>query len=164
MSTSGTGFKLIDVYPYRLNRERDGVPEFLLLHRAPGMVYEGQWRMVGGKVEASESRAGAAIRELREELGTDALLVWAIPSVNHFYDHRRDEFHLVAAFAAELPAECPLRLNHEHDDARWMRVEEAAALLIWPEQIKMITYISTLLAKGDVPGEWIVAGQPSSKP
>ncbi|MFB6274223.1 MAG: NUDIX domain-containing protein, partial [Salinibacter sp.] len=44
--------RVVDVYPYR---EQSVNPEFLLLRRASGTEYAGQWRMVGGKIEPDEA-------------------------------------------------------------------------------------------------------------
>jgi dihydroneopterin triphosphate diphosphatase len=148
--------QLVDVYPYRYFEEQ---LQFLLLKRAPGRIYEGQWRMVGGKVGSGERRDKAALRELREELGAEPARFWAVPAVNHFYDAQSDEFRLVAAFAAELSERCTIALNHEHDDFRWVSEEDAEKMVIWPEQIKMIGYISAILEKNEIPDVWIVRNQ-----
>jgi dihydroneopterin triphosphate diphosphatase len=146
--------QLVDVYPYRYFGEE---LQFLLLKRAPGRIYEGQWRMVGGKAAAGEHRVNTALRELHEELGTEPLRFWAVPAVNHFYDAETDEFRLVAAFAAELPENCIITLNHEHIEFRWVSEGDAGKMLIWPEQIKMIGYISAILKKNDIPDVWIIS-------
>jgi dihydroneopterin triphosphate diphosphatase len=148
--------QLVDVYPYRYFEEE---LQFLLLKRAPGRIYEGQWRMVGGKAGSGERRGNAALRELREELGTEPHRFWAVPAVNHFYDAEADEFRLVAAFAAELPEICTITLNHEHVDYRWVNEGDAGKMVIWPEQIKMIGYISAILKKNEIPDVWIIGNQ-----
>lgn len=146
--------QLIDVYPYRYSGNE---LQFLLLKRAKGRIYEGQWRMVGGKVEAGEQRSIAALRELGEEINVAPVVFWAVPAANHFYDVQTDSFRLVAVFAAELPAECTIHLNHEHDDYCWVNVTDAGKKLIWPEQNKMTGYISDILKKKPIPEAWIVS-------
>ena len=76
--------RVVDVYPYRLDENH--LPEFLLVRRAAGLVYAGQWRMIGGKVDAGETAWQAALRELREETGLTPTRFWSLPSVNHFYE------------------------------------------------------------------------------
>jgi dihydroneopterin triphosphate diphosphatase len=146
--------RLIDVYAYRYSNE---ALQFLLLKRAPGRIYEGQWRMVGGKAKQGERRSSTALRELHEELGADPVRVWAVPAANHFYDVKADEFRLVAAFAAEMPVGCDIILNHEHEDFRWVNADQAGKMLVWPEQIKMLGYISAILKKNEIPDEWIIS-------
>ena len=139
--------RVIDVYPYRLARENE--PEFLLLRRAAGVVYAGAWRMVGGKVHADEAAWQAALRELREETGHGPVCLWALPSVNTFYEWQHDRVNLTPAFAAELDAE-PV-LNHEHDAFAWLSVEEAAARLRWPEQQRLLRLAHRLIGHGVPP-------------
>jgi 8-oxo-dGTP diphosphatase len=45
----------------------------LLQQRAPGRAMAGLWEFPGGKVEADELPEAALVRELREELGIEAL-------------------------------------------------------------------------------------------
>ncbi|MFU8858890.1 MAG: NUDIX domain-containing protein [Cyclonatronaceae bacterium] len=146
--------QLIDVYPYRYSGSE---LQFLLLKRSKGRIYEGQWRMVGGKVQAGEKRSQAAFRELVEEVDVTPVVFWAVPAVNHFYDLQTDSFMMVAAFAAELPAFCAVKLNHEHEDYCWVNETDAGKMLIWPEQIKMTGYISDILKKKPLPETWIIS-------
>ncbi len=54
--------RLVDVYVYRLEQNK---VKILLLKRAQDVVYGGQWRMIGGKVNDDEKAYQAARRELR---------------------------------------------------------------------------------------------------
>ncbi|MGF1670420.1 MAG: NUDIX domain-containing protein, partial [Balneolaceae bacterium] len=89
--------KLIDVYPYKII---DGKPQFLLLKRSRDKIYEGQWRMIGGKVEQNETYWQAALRELAEETKLKSNRFWSVPTVNHFYESSSDQIHLIPAFGA----------------------------------------------------------------
>ena len=51
---------------------RDG--KLLLTRRAPGQALAGFWEFPGGKVEHGESSRQALVRELREELGVEAVV------------------------------------------------------------------------------------------
>ncbi len=139
---------LIDVYPYR---RVGGRTEFLLLRRAPGRVYAGQWRMVGGKVEADETAWQAALRELHEETGQRPRAAWVVPSVNAFYEWQHDRLCLIPAFAAELSAD-PV-LDDEHDAWAWLDAAAAAARLVWPEQQRLLRLVDALLRQGLSP-DW----------
>ena len=139
--------RVIDVYPYRLLEEKE--PDFLLLHRAAGVVYAGAWRMVGGKIHAGEAAWQAALRELREETGCAPVRLWALPSVNTFYEWQHDRVNLTPAFAAELDAD-PV-LNHEHDAFAWLPAEEAAGRLYWPEQQRLLRLAHRLIGQGVPP-------------
>lgn len=144
--------RVVDVYPYRLRPGAEA--EWLLLRRAPGVVYAGQWRMVGGKIALGETAWQAALRELAEEIGQRPVRAWAIPSVNAFYEWERDRVNLVPAFAAELGAE-PV-LDREHDAFAWLPAAEAAARLGWPEQRRLLTLAADLLRAGPIPPELVL--------
>ncbi|MDR0458181.1 MAG: NUDIX domain-containing protein [Burkholderiaceae bacterium] len=51
----------------------DAQGQFLLTTRPAGKVYAGYWEFPGGKLEPGETVAQALMRELREELGIQAL-------------------------------------------------------------------------------------------
>ena len=144
---SRTTVRVVDVYPYR---QSGGATEFLLLRRAAGVLYAGQWRMVGGKIEPGEAVWQAALRELKEETGQDPVRAWTVPSVNAFYEWQTDRLNLIPAFAAELDA-APT-LDREHDAFVWLPADAAAEHLRWPEQRRLLHLIETLLPD-DVPPE-----------
>ena len=150
--TAPLPIRVVDVYPYR---RVDARVEWLVLRRAAGRLYAGTWRMVGGKVEPGETAHAAARRELREETGAEAGLLWTIPSVNAFYEWRTDRITLAPAFAAELDAHSPLRLDGEHVAHAWLPADAAAARLGWPEQARLLRLADACLASGLDPA-WIV--------
>ena len=143
--------RVVDVYPYR--RRADGL-EFLLLRRAAGRVYAGEWRVVGGKIEAGEAAWQAALRELAEETGQRPAHAWTVPSVNAFYAWQTDGLNLIPAFAAELDAD-PV-LNDEHDAFAWLSPAEAEARLRWPEQQRLLRLVADLLRRTTLPPDLIL--------
>jgi len=111
--------------------------EFLVLHRSPKQG--AYWHCVAGALEAGETCAEAAARELREETGLEAELV----DLGRRYEYELEEWEprytrgadriTVECFLAEAPAGWEPRLDWEHDDYRWCETEEATELLFWPE-------------------------------
>ena len=145
--------RLIDLYPYRLSKKG---PQFLLLKRAEGKIYQGQWRMVGGKADPGETYWQAALRELKEETGLQPKRFWTIPSVNTFYEYKTDAIHHIPAFAAELASVSEPVLDDEHTTFGWFDAESAAELLRWPEQKRLIELTEFILIHDQIIEEWLI--------
>jgi dATP pyrophosphohydrolase len=141
-----TAVRVVDVYPYRKEAVN---PEFLLLHRAPGTTYAGQWRMVGGKIKEDEAAWETARREVTEETGHSPTRLWTLPSVNAFYEWQDDRINLIPAFAAALPAD-PV-LDDEHDAFAWLPTPEAVDRLARPEQQRLLRLADRILRNGVPP-------------
>jgi 8-oxo-dGTP pyrophosphatase MutT (NUDIX family) len=101
--------------------------EWLVAHRAR----DAYWHPIAGKVEQGEDWATAARRELREETGLDA----EVRPIGTFAYDPGVEVH---AFLARAPAGWEPTLDHEHDAYRWCGVDEACALLRWPEPRELL--------------------------
>ena len=117
--------------------------EVLVLHRSPQQG--GYWHVVAGGVEAGETAAAAAARELREETGLVAEVAGGVEVVEYVYslteepaDRRALYDPAVAAvtvtcFRATAPDEWEPTLDWEHDDYRWCDPDEAFGTLRWPD-------------------------------
>lgn len=145
--------RLIDVYPYRFS---GGKAEFLLLKRAGGKIYEGQWRMIGGKVHPGETFWQAALRELQEETQFKPVKFWSIPSLNQFYEPATDQVHQIPAFGAEISTGDEVVLDDEHSEAEWFPADRATSLILWPEQQRLLTIAHQIITKGTIPEEWVI--------
>jgi 8-oxo-dGTP diphosphatase len=99
--------------------DEDG--RLLMLKRAADDdAHPGLWEMPGGGIDAGETAAQAAARELREEVGIDVpaedLADWGWFERGAGGRKRRTAF-----FAADCAhADCHPSLSHEHDDWRWV--------------------------------------------
>ncbi|WP_340105029.1 NUDIX domain-containing protein [Rhodohalobacter sp. 8-1] len=145
--------KLIDLYPYRVV---DNDVSFLLFRRAKGKIYEGQWRMIGGKVKPQETYWKAALRELREETNLVPKHFWTIPSINQFYEHTSDKILSIPAFAAEINPDEIIKLDDEHTEFRWIKPKDASTYIKWPEQIRLIELTNKLITSNKILDDWRV--------
>lgn len=92
-------------------------------HKARGLL----WEFVGGKVEPGETKQAALVRECREELGVTVQVGDVFMDVTHDYP---DLLVHLTLFNATIPHGEPQRL--EHNDLRWVTVEEMDALSFCP--------------------------------
>ena len=89
------------------------------LRSASRRWYPGVWDLPGGHVESGESTVVALARELREELGIEALIEPTVLFRIESDDMALDS-HLVTEWAGHITNCAP----DEHDDLRFVRVQE----------------------------------------
>jgi 8-oxo-dGTP pyrophosphatase MutT (NUDIX family) len=128
---------LVDCWVFRIVVSARDVPsiEVLLLRRAAGRILPGLWQCVSGSLEADDRVAIGALRELREETGyqpADIEAFYDLDLVNQFHEPSYDAIVTAAVFAVRVRNGAEPVLSHEHDEARWLAVEEAHDEVIWP--------------------------------
>ncbi|HEX5385818.1 MAG TPA: NUDIX domain-containing protein [Gemmatimonadales bacterium] len=141
-----TRVSLVDVYVVRAAAA--GL-ELLALRRAPGGRCPGSWETVHGHIEAGETPADAARRELTEETGFAPLRLYNLSRVELFYQHRIDEVALVPVFAAFVEAAAAARLGREHDASAWLTPDAARQRFTWPRERRAVDDVLVLLGGGD---------------
>jgi len=115
--------------------------EFLVVLRSPEKL--GYWHLVAGGIEWGETPAAAAERELSEETGLSAEptpldgpldydLSGDPESVRERFPAGTERI-VVWPFVVDAPAGWEPTLDDEHLDHRWLGVDEAVALLHYPE-------------------------------
>jgi 8-oxo-dGTP pyrophosphatase MutT (NUDIX family) len=103
--------------------------EYLVVHRVP--EDGGYWHGIAGGVEAGETPAAAAARELFEETG----FVAKPAPLDRSFTYDAASVH---TFAVDVPEQWEPELNDEHDDYRWCSQDDAVALLFWPEPKELL--------------------------
>lgn len=111
--------------------ERDG--KILLAQRPQHADQSGMWEFAGGKVEPGESQPEALVRELREELGIEAVVGRYIASHQREVSGRLIHLHAwhVPSYQGELRA-------YEHQDIVWCSPEEALRYPLAPADIPLL--------------------------
>lgn len=137
---------LIDLY---VLRGTGGALECLVLRRAAGGRCPGSWETVHGHIEAGETPADAARRELAEETGLPVERLYNLSRVEAFYQHRLDEVALVPVFAAFVAHGAAVRTGAEHDRFEWLQLAEARRRFAWPREARALDDIVALLGPGD---------------
>ena len=113
--------------------------EFLVAHRSPESG--GYWHAIAGKVEDGEEPDAAAVRELREETELVTESLETIGEFAYIRENWESEPGLrvhVKAFLVDVELGWEPVLNEEHDEYRWLRRDDAAALLFWPEPAQLL--------------------------
>lgn len=99
-----------------------------LIRRMRAMAFGGMWAFPGGSLEAGETPADAAVREIAEETGVTllpaALTPWHRWLTPVFEPRRFDTWFFLAAMPDGQDAALP---EFEADRARWLTPEDAIA-------------------------------------
>jgi len=95
--------------------EHDG--KFLLQQRRADQVLSGKWEFPGGKLEAGESPAQAAVRETFEETGLAVRAERTMLEVRHTYEHAPVHLHFIrCSLVDDSPA--------QREGTRWVTPAE----------------------------------------
>ena len=110
----------------------------LLVHRPR---YD-DWSFPKGKLHPGETALVAALREVREETGLVCDPGPQLPAVAYVDRKRRDK---MVWYWAMQPVEGEFRQSDEVDEARWVRIEDAARRLTYEHDLPVLARILELL-------------------
>jgi mutator protein MutT len=114
--------------------ERDGL--VLVTRRTAGTHLAGLWEFPGGKCEPGESHESCLARELREELGVDAVIGGEVLTTEHTYPDRVVRLHFRRC---DLIGEPQPLIGQQ---MRWVRRAELPALEFPPADEELIEKLS----------------------
>ena len=115
---------------------QDGEPEVLLVHRPR---YD-DWSLPKGKLVAGESDERCALREVEEETGLVCELGVELASSEYIDTRGRPK---VVRFWAMTPLSGAFLPHAEVDEARWLSLEEARALLSYDRDRLVLASLGT---------------------
>jgi mutator protein MutT len=110
---------------------------FFVTKRLKGVHLEGLWEFPGGKCEPGETLESGLRRELKEELGVDAVIGEEIFTVTHHYPERSVELHFLVCTFQNAPV--PM-LGQE---MRWVARNELKSLKFPPADDELIERLTT---------------------
>jgi 8-oxo-dGTP pyrophosphatase MutT (NUDIX family) len=112
---------------------RDGVDglEVLVVHRP----HYDDWSFPKGKCDLGESYEACAVREVEEETGLRCVLEDSLPSTSYHDSKGRPK--RVHYWRLRVTGGA-LAFDHEVDEARWVRVDEAARLLTYERDLAVL--------------------------
>jgi 8-oxo-dGTP pyrophosphatase MutT (NUDIX family) len=126
-----------------VHRSEDSPPEIVLVHRRVPPL----WALPKGTPDAGETLAETAIRETREESGLQVEIEEPITSISYFFVHRRTRFHKTVHFFLMRPIGGRLEdHDHEFDEVRWVRIDEALELMTHATERDVVQRAAEMLA------------------
>lgn len=114
--------------------------EVLLIRRGTPPK-QGEWSLPGGRVEPGEPVRDAALRELKEETGVDAVLIDLIDVVDAIFETRTGDLitrhYVLIDFVARWQSGEPIA-GDDAADARFFHLSDLASLQMWDETLRVI--------------------------
>ncbi len=129
-------------------RQHGHQTEILVLQRSTTeRLYPGMWQFVTGKVRDGETALEAARREMLEETGLKASVLWVVPGINAFYGASTDTVFVTPQFVAQVDPSTEVALSSEHQAARWMPPDDARRSVLWPANRTLVNYVELELLR-----------------
>lgn len=110
--------------------------EILVTRRPQGVHLAGHWEFPGGKCDPGESLHACMIRELREELGVEAIVGDEMLVTTHEYADRHVELHFLRCTVSGTPS------PQLGQDMRWVRREDLVTLQFPPADEELIRLLT----------------------
>jgi dATP pyrophosphohydrolase len=102
--------------------------EVLLVQRGQGS-YQGEWTLITGRIERSETAWQAALREVQEEAGLSLATLYSAGFCDQFYSPSLEAVEVVPVFVGVAMPKAQVVLNDENTAFQWSSLRAAAELM-----------------------------------
>ena len=127
--------------------------EFLQLRRAAGDYMGSTWQIIRGTSDPGETAPQAALRELREEAGLVPREFYRLTHLEVFYIPAEDTIWHCPGFCAVVGRDADVRLNPEHDAARWVPRSQIESVSMWASELPAIADLCRNILDDDGPAK-----------
>jgi 8-oxo-dGTP pyrophosphatase MutT (NUDIX family) len=106
------------------------------------------WTLPKGTPHAGETREATAVREVTEESGLVVRIVQPLASIDYTFVqhgtriHKTVHYFLMEAVGGDLSGH-----DHEFEDVRWIRFDEAAGLLTFDTERRLVARAAAVMAR-----------------
>ncbi len=130
--------------------------KFLALKRSKANpIYPAIWQAITGNIESGEKAIDCALREIKEETGLVPIKIWSIPYVTCFFDPYKDEVCFAPVFGALVEYQPNIRISPEHEDYRWLGLDEFVQLVPLPSHREGAICFWNYILKSDEPDRFL---------
>jgi 8-oxo-dGTP pyrophosphatase MutT (NUDIX family) len=105
------------------------------------------WTLPKGTPHAAESREATAVREVREETGLDVRIAQPLEAIEYSFVQHGTRIHKTVYYFLMQPTGGDLgRHDHEFEQVRWIRFDEAPTLLTFETERALVARAAQRLA------------------
>ncbi|OGO59043.1 MAG: hypothetical protein A2V85_01405 [Chloroflexi bacterium RBG_16_72_14] len=127
----------------RRRRERDGVT----------------WTLPKGTPDGRETTEQTALREVAEETGLEVRIVRRFDSIEYTFSQGGTRIHKTVHYFLMQPTGGDLgRHDHEFDEVRWIRFDEASSMLTFETERALVARAARAATDGSFPGPALATG------
>ena len=119
-------------------RFEDGIPSLVIgARRRDRDVYT--WTLPKGTPNPGETREQTALREVAEETGLEVRITDELDSIEYWFIQRGTRIHKTVHYYLMEPVGGDIaRHDHEFDDVRWIRFDEAPTVLTFETERALV--------------------------
>jgi 8-oxo-dGTP pyrophosphatase MutT (NUDIX family) len=119
-------------------RFEDGIPSLVIgARRRDRDIYT--WTLPKGTPNPGETREQTALREVAEETGLEVRITDELDSIEYWFIQRGTRIHKTVHYYLMEPIGGDIaRHDHEFDEVRWIRFDEAAAFLTFETERALV--------------------------